>query len=326
MLVSADGTAATARNAFMTSFAQVKTRDGRIAYANTDDVRISAALSDKVLSVIGLQNVHQPRTATAPVKSSSGVHTDDVITHDPTEFPVIYGGTGAVDRIRCRHRYRLQRLGRQQRWPESGHHRPQYLHHQPQPANRHRRHFPTRWRRHRSRYRSGVGCREPDHRRDGRWPGEADHLLQPRDADRRQHDDRLQCDRRWQRGEARRGPQYGVCETDAQSDGSAAAQDAILETAVAQGQTFITGTGDSGGADQCGNLTNTPLWPTSSQYVIAVASTLLNASTTTWTSEQVYNQTGGSPSTFEPMPSWQTAFGVPGTTRGTADITFDGDP
>jgi xanthomonalisin len=46
MLVSADGTAATARNAFMPSFAQIKARDGRIAFANNDDVRISASLAD----------------------------------------------------------------------------------------------------------------------------------------------------------------------------------------------------------------------------------------------------------------------------------------
>jgi len=122
-------------------------------------------------------------------------------------------------------------------------------------------------------------------------------------------------------------PYIGGCETDAQADGSAAADDAILQVAVAQGQTFAVGTGTNGGANECGNLTNTPLWPASSQYVIAVSSTMLGTSTTdSWLSEQVYNATGGSPSTFEPMPAWQTTFGVPGTTRATADVAFDGYP
>jgi hypothetical protein len=44
---------------------------------------------------------------------------------------------------------------------------------------------------------------------------------------------------------------------------------------------------------------------------MAVAGTKLDASTTTWNSEVVWNDlaagngaTGGSPSTFEPKPSW----------------------
>jgi subtilase family serine protease len=122
----------------------------------------------------------------------------------------------------------------------------------------------------------------------------------------------------------------GECETDAQGDGSAAAQDQAFEQAVAQGQTFSISTGDSG-ADECGNGGTTPSWPAASQYVIAVAGTKLDASTTSWNGETVWNElaanegaTGGSESTFEPKPSWQTLWS--GSHRGVADVAFDGDP
>ncbi|HVZ20758.1 MAG TPA: PKD domain-containing protein, partial [Vicinamibacterales bacterium] len=123
----------------------------------------------------------------------------------------------------------------------------------------------------------------------------------------------------------------GECETAAQGDGSAATDDQIFQQAVAQGQTFSISTGDDG-ADECGNGGITPSWPAASQYVTAVAGTKLDASTTTWNSEVVWNDlaqgngaTGGSPSTFEPKPSWQNAL-VSGTHRGVADVAFSGSP
>src|SRR4051812_32186046 len=65
-------------------------------------------------------------------------------------------------------------------------------------------------------------------------------------------------------------------------------------------------------------------------FVIAVAGTRLDASTATWNSEVVWNDlptngaTGGSASTFEPKPSWLTLWS--GSTRGVADVAFDGSP
>jgi pseudomonalisin len=127
----------------------------------------------------------------------------------------------------------------------------------------------------------------------------------------------------------------GECETDAQSDGSAASNDTTFKQAVAQGQTFFVSAGDSG-ADECGNGGTTPSWPASSEYVTAVGGTeLYTTGTTTWASETVWNNlsenegaTGGSPSTFEPIPSWQV--GVAGITnqtyRGVPDIAFDASP
>jgi xanthomonalisin len=116
----------------------------------------------------------------------------------------------------------------------------------------------------------------------------------------------------------------GECETYAQQDGSAAADDQIFQQAVAQGQTFSISTGDSG-ADECGDGGVTPSWPAASQYVVAVGGTTLNATTTTWNSATVWSDGGGSSSTFEPQPSWQNGV-APGSKRGLPDIAYDADP
>jgi hypothetical protein len=96
LLVSADATARSARDAFQTTFAQVRTHDGRYAWANTDEVRIPAAMADKVLAVVGLQNVHIAHTFARKAGSGGEVHTNAFVGHDPNEFATIYGGASAV--------------------------------------------------------------------------------------------------------------------------------------------------------------------------------------------------------------------------------------
>src|SRR5450432_1801672 len=84
MLVSADGTAAAAQAAFATSLVQVQTADGRVAFANNDDVHIPASLQNTVLSVIGLQTVHQAHTmAHAAVQPNLGIQA--ITGHNPVE-------------------------------------------------------------------------------------------------------------------------------------------------------------------------------------------------------------------------------------------------
>ena len=75
MLVSADGTANSAGAAFFTSFTRVRTREGRIAYANNSDAHIPTALQDSVLSVIGLQNVYQAHTFAQRKQPQAGAGT-----------------------------------------------------------------------------------------------------------------------------------------------------------------------------------------------------------------------------------------------------------
>src|SRR5574337_1241478 len=82
LLVSADGHAGAAKTAFKTGFVSVRTKEGRMAFMN----------NASVLSVIGLQNVHQAHTLT--VRAQAGAGTLAVTGHNPSEFSAIYGGSG----------------------------------------------------------------------------------------------------------------------------------------------------------------------------------------------------------------------------------------
>ena len=132
----------------------------------------------------------------------------------------------------------------------------------------------------------------------------------------------------------------GGCESD---EGSVeATQDAIFQSAVAQGQMFSVSSGDSG-AYECGATAGkAQSYPAVSPYVMAIGGTTLSTTGgTTWSGETVWSCTsasscqqsssggaGGGPSLTENAPSWQTAAGVLGssTKRGVPDIAFDASP
>ena len=120
----------------------------------------------------------------------------------------------------------------------------------------------------------------------------------------------------------------GECESYAQADGTMAAMDQIFQVAVAQGQTFSVSSGDSG-SKECGNPQGTAIgasYPASSPYVIAVGGTTLYTDISgKYGGEVVWSGGGGSPSLYEPKPSWQTGV-VPGSYRGVPDVAFDADP
>lgn len=120
----------------------------------------------------------------------------------------------------------------------------------------------------------------------------------------------------------------GECESYTYSDGSMAADDQIFQLAIAQGQTVSVSSGDSG-SKECGNPAGTAVgasYPASSPYVIAVGgTTLYTDSSGNYGGELVWNGTGGSPSLYEPQPSWQNGV-VSGTYRGIPDIAFDANP
>ncbi len=132
----------------------------------------------------------------------------------------------------------------------------------------------------------------------------------------------------------------GWCETDAQADGTVAAEDQIFAVAVAQGQTFSVSSGDEG-VYECNNRgypdgsTYSISWPASSSNVIAVGGTTLFTSSGKWAKETVWNEgldgngklwasTGGI-SMVEPVPSWQGTLSVSPKPSGRAvpDISFD---
>jgi subtilase family serine protease len=120
----------------------------------------------------------------------------------------------------------------------------------------------------------------------------------------------------------------GECESNDYSDGSMSTDDQIFKLAIAQGQTFSVSTGDSG-SNECGTPQGTAVgasYPASSPYVIAVGgTTLYTDSSGHYGGELTWNGTGGSPSLYEPKPSWQNGV-VPGAFRGLPDIAFDADP
>ncbi|KRE90964.1 xanthorhodopsin [Frateuria sp. Soil773] len=321
MLVSADGQADVVQAAFDTQFAQVTTAKGRHGFMNTSAVRIPAALQGSVLSVIGLQNVHVPHILVQYRRNA--LQPQAVTGHNPTEFAAIYGGAGATTgagvKVGIITQGSLAQTVTDLNTFTSNNGLTTVS---TTTVNTNGTSSDT----------SGVGEWNLDSQDIvGMAGGQVGGLVfyniptlsnanLTADINKAVSDNQVKII----------NVSLGECETDAQGDGSAAAQDQAFQQAVAQGQTFSISTGDDG-ADECGNGGTTPSWPAASQYVIAVAGTLLNASTTTWSSETVWNElskgegaTGGSESTFEPKPSWQTLW--TGSHRGVADVAFDGDP
>jgi xanthomonalisin len=152
----------------------------------------------------------------------------------------------------------------------------------------------------------------------------------------------------------------GEDETAAQQSGTQAADDAIFQQAVAQGQTFSIASGDAGVyqwstdptsgspgyvANSAGtvkiDLTHYSVSePASSPYVIQVGGTTLSTSGTTWSGETVWNEglsaiapsqgdnnqrlwaTGGGVSLYETAPSWQSSVSSSSKRVG-PDVSFD---
>ncbi|MGC1549890.1 MAG: PKD domain-containing protein [Rhodanobacter sp.] len=332
MLVEADGHADTAQAAFNTSFVHVHTHDGRDAYANSSDVMIPASLQSSVLSVLGVENVHVSHTFARRLTNNS-VHPNatggTAVGHNPTDFPKIYGAsslaaatTVTVGSITSG---QMSDVLSDTKSFES--------------TNSLTSLVPSI---------EGTGnTGSVSASGDGEWDLDIQDILAMSGGLKSLilydaaslSDAALTTDYNLAVTDNTArviNVSLGECETDAQSAGTTTAEDQVFEQAVAQGQTFSVSAGDSG-ANECGTGSGTtPSWPASSQYVVAAGGTeLYTTSTTTWTSETVWNNlsenegaTGGSPSTFEPIPSWQK--GVAGITnqtyRGVPDIAFDASP
>ncbi|HET7931255.1 MAG TPA: protease pro-enzyme activation domain-containing protein, partial [Rhodanobacteraceae bacterium] len=124
---------------------------------------------------------------------------------------------------------------------------------------------------------------------------------------------------------------FGLCERfwdiNQGGDGGVQAMQPLFEIGAAQGQTFTISTGDSG-ADECGDgQGDSASWPASSPSVVAVSGTTLRASDTTWARENVWSGSGGSPSSIFDAQPWQASltYGTFAGARG-PDVAFDGNP
>ena len=336
MLVTADGTAGTAKAAFNVDM-QHFSKNGRTGYATLNDPVVPAELGATVLAVHGLQTMNRMHVALAKPtlasseasKTASGSET----SHLPTAWPTIYNATSlpnganttvgiitagsltqtlkdlatfVKDQKLATPTTTTVNVGGTGTSSSSG---------------------PTEW---------DIDSQDS--------LGAAGGVLKEiifynakalTDADMTSMFNRAVSDNKAQVINV----SLGECETDAKSDGSLASDDQIFESGVAQGQTFAVASGDSG-SYECGGKTSYQSYPGVSPYVISVGgTTVYTTSAGAWSSETVWSCTsssncandgggGGGVSSTETAPSWQTSSGVLGssTKRGVPDIAFDGNP
>jgi xanthomonalisin len=318
VLVSATASAGSVQSAFHTNMVRVRTHDGRSAFANTSNASVPASLHG-VSGVIGLQSVHVPhRVKGKPPRGGGG----SIIGHDPVQFPAIYGGAslptaaGVTVGIISNGDLRQTIADLNTFTSQNG-----LATVTTQIVNTDGTGTDT----------SGTSEWDLDSQDIVGMAGGQVGKIVFYDIPTLLNTSMVDDFNTVVSANAAKviNVSLGECETSARSDGSAAAADAIFQQADAQGQTFSVSTGDAG-SNECGGSPHgtTPSWPASSPYVVAVGGTTLNATTTAWQGETVWADTGGSASTFEPIPSWQVGVGQNAGSRyrGLPDIAYDADP
>jgi subtilase family serine protease len=330
LLVSADGTAGTVKDAFRAELHEYDVK-GRRAFANTTDALIPASLSDTVLGVLGLQTVHLFHT-TLRTAAEAGVQPAAVTGVSIPNFASIYGAsslpsaTNATIGIITQGSVTQTITDLNTFAANAGYPAP--------PVST-----------------VVVGTPSSDNSGMGEWNMDSQSSLAAAggtihsmllynvnslsDADLSQGYNKAVSDNL-----ARAiNVSLGGCESD---EGSVeASQDQIFQTAVAQGQMFSVSSGDSG-AYECGATAGkAQSYPAVSPYVMAIGGTTLSTNGSAWAGETVWSCSsasscqqsssggaGGGPSLTENAPSWQTAAGVLGssTKRGVPDVSFDAAP
>ncbi len=330
MLVSANGNASTVKAAFNAELRHFAV-EGRNAYANVSDAQVPAHLAGIVNGVHGLQNVHVAHTMLAfPDAQAAG--TGSAVGHNPTDFPTIYNANGlptasnATIGIISEGDISQTLVDLNAFATGAGYALP-------------------------SVDKIIVGAAGTDTAGLLEWNMDSQSSLSAAggairkmvfyvsttldDAPLTEAYNRAVTDNVAQAINV----SLGECETAAKTSGIEAADDAIFQVAVAQGQVFSVSSGDSG-SYQCGSKTGGQSYPAVSPYVIAVGGTLLKTTgTTTWAGESVWacsssiscqllGGAGGGASISEAAPAWQIKSGVLGTStmRGMPDISFDADP
>lgn len=328
MLVSGDGTAGITEAAFQTNLVSVHTHDGRSAYANSSAVTIPTSLQPTIVAVLGLQNEYiyhsfiQTATSNSQVLPAQSGGGSEVF-HDPADFPMIYNAsslataayTSAGIIVVCNQNTTASDFN-------------SFLQTEGLPSLT-------------PRVVNAQGC-IPGQGDQEEWDmdsqvidamaGGVESLTFYEAASFSDSDLTTGYNSAVTDDVAKLiNVSLGICENTAQSDGSAAADDQIFMEAQADDQTFSVAAGDYG-ADECVGILSDS-YPASSPYVTSVGGTeLYTNGTTTWANEMVWNDTygatGGSPSTFEPQPSWQNGVGQNAghNTRGVADVAFDASP
>jgi pseudomonalisin/xanthomonalisin len=332
LLVSADGTAATAKAAFNVEMKHFSI-DGRTAYANVSDAQVPAHLAGLVLAVHGLQNVHQHHTMHRIATSTpESVTASAAVGHNPTEFSAIYNASGLPPATNSTIAIIsegdiTQTLTDLSTFVAGAGY--------PAPAVT----------------KVVVGAAGTDTAGIVEWNMDSQSSLSAAggqvkgmifyvsttldDAPLTEAYNQAVSDNLAQSINV----SLGECETAAKNSGIMAADDAIFQVAVAQGQMFSVSSGDSG-SYQCGSAKGGQSYPAVSPYVMAIGGTKVKTTNqTTWAGETVWACTssltcqllggaGGGASINEPAPAWQVSSGVlkGATLRGIPDISFDADP
>lgn len=337
MLVTAAGSAASVKSAFNTSLVNVRTHDGRNAFANNAPIKVPVALQGTVQAVLGLQTVHKAHILATPMTTG----TIGVFGHNPLDFASIYDagslpkasnvntavfGWGSMsqtvtDLKTFTSQNGLAKVNTKVVCIDYGG------------------------------YNSGVikttdpTCANFD-QGSIEWDLDSQDIVAMTGGVKSltfyaayggyntSITNALNEIVTPTAGEPRAqvvNMSFGECERfediNQGGDGSAQADDALFQVAASQGRTFSASTGDSG-SDECGDgQANSASYPASSPWVVAVSGTTLRASTTTWSRENVWIDAGGSPSSFEMAQPWQTGltYGTYAGSRG-PDVAFDASP
>lgn len=341
LLVSADGTAGTVKTAFNTPLVHFR-KGNRTVFANAAPAEVPEALGDTVLSVLGLQNVTRAHTMAVrgPRTEAKTMATGTEKGHYPTEWPKLYGATslptGANTTVG------IVTIGGADQATQDLNQFTQANNLGTVNVSAEQTGDPN-------------GNYSDDQEGQGEWDldsqdivgaagGAVNQLIfYEADANASGNTGLTQAFNQAVSDNTAQviNVSLGWCETDAQADGTVAAEDQIFAAAVAQGQTFSVSSGDEG-VYECNNRgypdgsTYSISWPASSPNVISVGgTTLFTTSSGGWASETVWNEgldgngklwasTGGI-SQVEPVPSWQSALTVSPkpTGRAVPDISFD---
>jgi xanthomonalisin len=331
LLVSATGGAGVIRNAFKADLHEYNV-NGRRAYANVTDALIPAHLSEAVLGVVGLQNVHLMHTHAQPLVAPDTVTPQAVTGVSIPNFASIYGAsslpsatTGTIGIITAGKVSQtitdLKSFASSAGYPVPN--------------------VTTTVIGTAGTSTSGVSEWNMDSQSSlAAAGGSISHMILYNVTDLSDAALTNGYNRAVTDNLARAiNVSLGGCESN---QGSVeASQDQIFQSAVAQGQMFSVSSGDSG-AYECGATAGkAQSYPAVSPYVMAIGGTTLSSSGGTWQGETVWGCSsasncqqsssggaGGGPSLTENAPSWQTAAGVLGssTKRGVPDISFDASP
>lgn len=328
LLVTADGTAATARNAFRTELAHF-TVGNRSAIANTQDVQLPAALQGTVLSVLGLQTVTQLETLArradhvTPAAAVQPQATPAAHGFNPVAFQQAYGvgstATAANTVVGIISQGDLTQTVTDLRTFESQNSLPQIPVSIVQIGAA-------------STDTSGVDEWNLDSQDIQAMAGGVVKQLVFYDVNSLSNADIMSGVNKAVTDNVAKviNVSLGECETSATSGNFEAGTDQLFKTAVAQGQTFSVSSGDSG-SHECSVLIKTKnnakqSYPAVSPYVVAVGGTSLYTNADgSYNSESTWSGTGGGPSVTEAKPSWQNGV-VSGSYRGVPDVALAADP